>query len=150
MLVLGSCVVPVALAFWTGSSSGSVATVLPNPLALSLDTGTPTTALYPGGSSDVAVILHNPSTSIAHVASIALDTSASTPFTFDSGHTACAASALSLTAQTNGGAGWDVPAKAGATAGALTVDLASAITMSGAAVNACQGATITVRLVATA
>ncbi len=53
---------------------------------------------------------------------------------------------LGFTTQTNGGAGWSVPPKAGAVAGVLAVDLPNAIAMDASAASACQGASFAVHL----
>jgi hypothetical protein len=137
----------VAFAFWgaagTGSGSGGAVT----PAALTLSAGTPTTSVYPGGQGSVALTVTNPNTFIVHITSIALDTARGTAgFAVDGGHSGCATSTLSFTTQTNGATGWDAPAKVGGTNGSLTVTLSSAIAMSVAAANACQGAAITVYL----
>jgi hypothetical protein len=58
----------------------------------------------------------------------------------------CDTSALHYTTQDNGGAGWNVPAKVGATEGTLDLTLADALSMDVDAANACQGATFTVSL----
>jgi hypothetical protein len=59
----------------------------------------------------------------------------------DAAHPGCVVSTLSFTTQTNGGAGWTVPGN-----GSLPLTLASALSMSTSAANACQGATFTVYL----
>jgi hypothetical protein len=53
---------------------------------------------------------------------------------------------VSFTAQSNGGAGWSVPAKAGTTNGVLHLDLSNAVAMGASAGNACQGASFLVHL----
>jgi hypothetical protein len=52
-------------------------------------------------------------------------------------------SALGFTTQTNGGAGWTVPA---GSPGSLSIAMPGALTMTAGASNACQGATFTVHL----
>jgi hypothetical protein len=60
-----------------------------------------------------------------------------------SGAPNCAGSAFSFTPQTNNGAGWTVPGNS-----TLTITLPSAISLSSTAANACQGANVTVHLIA--
>jgi hypothetical protein len=145
-VAVGTIVTPSALAYWRGISSGSAATTLPAPIALTLTVGTPMTTLVPGASSDVALFLGNPNSSVVHVTTIAA--AATTPIAVDAAHSGCTVASLSFSSQTNGGLGWNVPAKVGTTDGALSVDLASAISMTSSAPNACQGATITLSLIA--
>jgi hypothetical protein len=114
-----------------------------------LTIGTPTAALQPGGTSSVALTASNSNTSPVTINSFSLNTSQGTGgFAVDSGHSGCTLSALSFATQTNGGSGWIVPAKVGSTNGSLNITLSNALTMSTAAVNACQGATFTVYVVA--
>jgi hypothetical protein len=147
-VAVGTVATPSALAYWRSSSSGTAATTLPAPLALTLTVGSPMTTLVPGASADVALVLGNPNSSAVHVSTIAIDPSAATPIAVDAAHSGCTVASLSFSSQTNGGLGWSVPARVGATNGALSVDLASAISMTSSAPNACQGATITLSLIA--
>ncbi|HYH54717.1 MAG TPA: hypothetical protein VD761_11360 [Solirubrobacterales bacterium] len=135
-----------AVAYWQGSGSGNATTVLPNVLPLSIQGGTPTAQLYPGGESSVALVVGNPNSTFIEVGSIVLDPSATKPFAVDSGHSDCDVSALSFVAQDNDGAGWQIPPRAGTTDGSLAIDLPAAMKMSVGAANACQGATFTVQL----
>lgn len=135
-----------ALAYWQGSGSGSATTVLANVQSLSLQPGTPTAQLYPGGDSNVGVLVTNPNSSFVQVGSIVLDLGVSEPFAVDPDHSDCDVSALSFVAQDNGGAGWRIPPRAGTTDGSLAIDMPAAMKMSVAAANACQGATFTVQL----
>lgn len=135
----------VALAFWTAAGIGSGSNTTATPLALAVTAGTPTGFLHPGGVSDVAVTLSNPNLFVARVPSLQLDTTQGTGgFSVDAAHSGCAVSALSFTSQTNGGAGWTVPARVGVTNGQLVLNLGGAVAMSTGAANACQGATFTV------
>jgi len=131
-------------AFWTlnGVGGGNVSA---EPVAsVTLTPGTATTNLYPGTSGDVAVSVANGHTYRAFVSSIVLDTGRGTNgFSVDSGHSGCDVASLSYTTQSNGGAGWFVPA--GST---LDIDLATAVNLASGAASACQGATFTVFLVA--
>jgi hypothetical protein len=128
----------------SGSGSGSVSV---NEQPVTLSAATPSTQLYPGGQADVALSVSNPNSGSTHIGSFALDSSQGTSgFSVDSGHSGCSLSALQFTSQTNGGAGWTVPAKTGSVNGSLSIDLASAVSMSTSAANACQGASYTVYL----
>jgi hypothetical protein len=150
--VVALVVVPlggIAYAYWTktgaGAGNGSNATAV----AITLSPGTPTAALYPGGLTSVVLTATNTNTSAVRIGSLALDTARGTGgFAVDAGHSGCSVAALSYTTQTNGGNGWDVPAKVGAVDGTLAITLASSLAMSTSAANACQGATFTVYLVA--
>ncbi|MET0557521.1 MAG: hypothetical protein ABW065_02450 [Solirubrobacterales bacterium] len=133
------------VAFWHGSGSGSATTVLANVQSLSLQPGNPTAELYPGGDAGVAVIISNPNSSFVQIGSIDLDPEAE-PFTVDSAHSGCDLSTLSFVAQDNGGAGWRIPPRAGATDGSLAIDMPAAMRMGLTAASACQGASFTVRL----
>lgn len=135
-----------ALAYWQGNGSGSATTVLANVQSLSLQPGTPTAQLYPGGDSNVGVLVSNPNSSFVQVGSIVLDPGTPEPFAVDAEHSGCDVSALSFLAQDNGGAGWRIPPRAGSTDGSLAIDMPAALKMDIAAANACQGATLTVQL----
>jgi hypothetical protein len=116
---------------------------------MTLSPGTPSSSLYPGGQSDVILSASNPNLSPIHIGSLALDTSQGTSgYSVDSGHSGCATSALTYTTQTNGGAGWTVPAKVGTVNGTLSITLPTALAMSTTAANACQGAALTIYLAA--
>lgn len=138
-----------ALAYWTTTGGGSGSGTTGNTQAITLSPGTPTAQLYPGGQGDVAVTIDNPNPFRVHIGSLSLSTGQGTAgYQVDAGHTGCATSVLGFTTLTNGGAGWSVPPKAGSTDGSLSLDLASALTMSASAANACQGATFDVYLTA--
>lgn len=136
-----------AFAYWggtgRGNSSGTTGTAAP----LALSPATPSAALYPGGSTDVALTAANPNGFSVHIGSLALDTGSGTGgFAVDAGHPGCATSTLVYATQTNG-TGWTVPAKAGAANGVLPITLPGALAMGLTAANACQGASFTVHLV---
>jgi len=135
-----------ALAYWSGSGSGTATTVLTDAQTLSFEPGTPTAQLYPGGETSVAIVATNPNPFFVHVSSMVLDTDEGEPFIADDTHSGCDVSTLSFVTQDNGGAGWEVPPQAGATDGALTIDMPAAMQMSAAGTSACQGATFTVHL----
>lgn len=129
-------------AFWTLGGSGSGTASAESVASVALTPGTATTNLYPGTSGDVAVSIANGNGYQAFVGSLALDTARGTNgFSVDSGHSGCDLAALSYTVQSNGGAGWLVPA--GST---LDLDLANAVGLATTAVSQCQGATFTVYL----
>ena len=136
----------VAYAAWTSNGSGSGTATAGTASGLTLSAGTPGSLLVPNGSADVATVVANPNAYNVQVSSIALDTSQGTNgFSVDAGHSGCNLSSLSFTTQTNGGSGWTVNGNSN-----LNVDLTGALSMSNAAVDACQGATFTVYLTATA
>ena len=145
--VLAALVIGVvgAHAYWTtgGSGAGS-ATAGAATNNLTLTPGTATTSLYPATSGDVALSIANGNPYVALVGSLALDTGRGTNgVSVDGGHSGCDVAALSYTTQTNGGAGWFVPA--GST---LSLDLANAVSLGTGADSACQGATFTLFLLA--
>jgi hypothetical protein len=126
-----------------GAGTGSVGTVA----AITISPASPTSALYPGGAADVAASIDNPNSVQVHVGSLSLDTARGTNgFAVDSGHADCNVSTLQFATENNGGLGWDVPAKVGAADGTLSLDISAAISMTGNAANACQGASFTVYL----
>lgn len=136
-----------AFGFWTASGSGSGSGGATSPVAVSVSPGATGGWLYPGGATDVALQISNPDPYRVRVGSLSLDTGqGSGGFDVDGAHGGCAVSALSFTTQSNGGAGWSVPASVGSTDGSLAVDLTNALAMSTGAAGACQGATFTVYL----
>jgi hypothetical protein len=145
LLVLASA----ALAYWTKSGSGSGSGAAGTSQAMAVSPGTPNAALYPGGQTDVALSISNPNPFPAHVGSLALDTTRGTAgLGVDAGHSGCDVSVLGFTTQTNGGSGWTVPPKVGATNGTLPVDMLGSLVMSAGAAGACQSANFTVYLTA--
>ena len=131
-------------AFWTLKGAGGGTVSAETVASVTLTPGTPTTNLYPGMSGDISVSVANGNTYRAFVRSLALDTGRGTNgFSVDGGHSGCDVAALSYTPQSNGGAGWFVPA--GSTLG---LDLASAVDLGTSAASECQGATFTVFLLA--
>jgi hypothetical protein len=149
-LLIGAAVVAGvtvgALAYWSGSGSGTATTVLTDAQTLSFEPGTPTAQLYPGGETSVVILATNPNPFFVHIGSMVLDTDEGEPFVADATHGGCDVSTLSFVTQDNGGAGWEVPPQAGTTDGTLTIDMPAAMQMSAAAPSACQGATFTVHL----
>jgi hypothetical protein len=135
----------VAYAYWTAGGSGAAAAGTGTTVPVTLGSATPTAALLPGGTSSVALTLTNSNTVSVRINSFSLDaTQGTSGFAVDPAHAGCALSALAFTTQTNGGAGWTVPARVGTTNGTLSITLAGALAMSTAAANACQGASFTV------
>jgi hypothetical protein len=140
-LLLGGA---VAGAAWTTSGSGTGTATGTDPVPVTLTPGTATTDLYPGTSGDVAVSVVNGNPHRVYIGSLVLDTTRGTSgFDFSGGQSGCDPLALSYTTQSNGGAGWFVPA--GMT---LDLDLANAVDLSTTVASECQGATFIVYLVA--
>ncbi|NEA31750.1 hypothetical protein [Streptomyces sp. SID13031] len=136
-------------AFWSGAGAGIAAGNGGTALSMTMSPGTPATQLAPGSTAGVALTITNPNLFSVRINQLSLNVDAGTGgFAVDAAHAGCAVSTLSYTQQTNGGAGWTVPAKVGAVNGSLPVTLAAALTMSAAAANACQGAGFTVFLLA--
>jgi hypothetical protein len=138
-----------ASALWLASGAGyGTGTTAGTSSALVLTPGvSPSGALYPGGNAGVVLTIRNPNTAAVHVAALTLDPDQGAGgYAVDPGHSGCVLSALAFSSQSNGGAGWAVPGKAGTVDGTLAVTLVNALTMSVDAVNACQGASFTVFL----
>jgi hypothetical protein len=141
----------VAEAYWGGSGSGSGSGSTGTTVPVTLTPGTPDASLYPGGQSDVVSTVSNANASPVHIGSLALDTSqgpAPGGYAVDGPHSGCSAATVSFTTQTNGGAGWTVPAKVDGVDGTLSITLTNALSMGVGAANACQGASWTVYLAA--
>jgi hypothetical protein len=133
-----------AFAFYTSAGGGSGSASVGSPAALTITAGTPTGGLlYPGGSGEMDATISNPNPFPVRVNSLVLGTDG---ITVDAGHSGCDTSALHYSTQTNGGAGWDVPAQTGGTDGSLDVGLVGAVTMDTSAADACQGAAFVVHL----
>ena len=138
-------------AYWTAAGSGTAGKTTVTTTAVTLTPGTPTAQLFPGGSADVVLTAANPNDFSVRIGVLALDTSQGTAgFAVDGGHSGCGLGVLSLTTQTNGGSGWTVPAKVGGVNGSLSITLTNALAMGTTAADACQGASFTVYLVASA
>ena len=144
MLVVALVAAGGAFAYYSSTGSGSGSASVGTPAELTITAATPGTGfLYPGGSGEVDATISNPNTLSVRVNSLVLD---SAGISADAGHSGCDTSALHYATQNNGGLGWDVPAKVGATDGSLDVELADAISMDTDAANECQGATFTIYL----
>jgi hypothetical protein len=136
--VLAGC----AGAFWLVLGTGSGGSQAGTASAVTLSPAMTTASLYPGGTADVAVSIVNGNPSSVSVGSLELDTSqGSSGFAVDSAHAGCNLVALGYATQTNGGSGWSVAANS-----TLPLDLTGAVSLSTAAVSACQGAQVTVYL----
>jgi hypothetical protein len=140
--VAALAVTGAAAAHWTGSGGGAGAGSTGTTEPVTLSPATPVAQLYPGGRSSVRLTVTNPNTAPVRVDSLGPDTTQGTGgFAVDAGHADCGLSSLSVTTDTNGGAGWTIPG-----GGAVTLTLADALAMHPTAANACQGATFTVHL----
>jgi hypothetical protein len=149
LVLLGIPVGGVAWSYWSAGGSGTGTGANGTLAAVSLTPGSPAAGLYPGGSTDVVLTATNSNASAVKIGSLLLDTGQGTGgFSVDGGHSGCSVAALSYTTQSNGGAGWSVPARVGVVNGTLSITLTHALVMSAAAASACQGATFTVYLVA--
>jgi hypothetical protein len=149
LVALGIPVGGIAWSYWSAGGNGAGSGANGTLAAISLSPGSPTAALYPGGSTNVVLTATNSNTSIVKIGSLLLDTGQGTGgFAVDGSHSACSVAALGFTTQNNGGTGWSVPARVGVTNGTLSITLTNALTMSASAASACQGATFTVYLVA--
>jgi ABC-type transport system substrate-binding protein len=132
-----------AVAYWTTAGSGSASASVKNPDPVSIASGAPTGFLYPGTSADLAITITNPNPVPVNLPSLVRDTGqGSGGFGVDGAHSACGVSALAYTTQSNGGAGWTVPANATN----WPLDLANAVSLSTAAATECQGASFKVYL----
>lgn len=136
-----------ALAVWTATGSGAGTGSTDALLPVVFSPGTPSSALYPGGQADVHLTVTNANAAAVRIDVLSLDASQGTGgLAVDAGHAGCPVSALSYATQSNGGAGWAVPAHSGGVDGTLSITLPNALSMAGTAANACQGATFTVYL----
>jgi hypothetical protein len=142
LTVLALSATGAAFAYMTGSGFGSGTATTGTTKPVTLSPGTAADQLYPGGVSAVAVTVANPNPGAVKVGSLALDASLGTGgFAVDAGHAACGVASLAFTTQTNGTAGWTIPA-----VGSTALSLASSLSMTVSAVSACQGASFTVYL----
>lgn len=136
-----------ALAFWSANGAGSGNGSSGSTAAVTLSPGVAAADLRPGGKGDVVLQVTNPNSSAAEIGSLALDVSqGDAGYAVDAVHTGCAFAVLDYTSQTNGGAGWTVPAGSGDDDGTLAITLSDAVEMDEDATDACQGAGLTVYL----
>lgn len=144
-VLLTAGTVTAASAYWSGRGGGSGTGSSSTPLPMTFSPATPTAQLYPGGQAGVSLTVTNPNGVSLRLVTLALDTTqGQSGFDVDVAHAACDASTLSFTSQTNGGAGWTVPAS-----GSLSVTLPASLSMGTGAASACQGAQVRVYLQAT-
>ena len=129
----------VAFAAWTASGSGTATASAGTAQTLSIDSPSTATGLYPTGAVDVQVRVTNPNQYAVTVTEI--KQTAGQAISVDSGHSTC--DVTSVTFDDAGGANLNLRVPAGASA---TTTLTSAVAMSNAANDACQGATFTVPL----
>ncbi len=149
LVVVAAAFAGTANAFWNTAGSGTSSAATGTTLAVTLSPGTPNASLYPGGQANVVLTVSNPNPSAVLIGSLALDASRGTGgFAVDAGHFGCNVASLSLSTQTNSGAGWTVPAKVGAVNGTLQITLTNALAMGVDAASVCQGASSTVYLAA--
>ena len=141
----------IAAAVWSAVGAGSGSASTSATVAVTLTPATPTTLVSPGGPAAAVVLaVSNSNAATVRIGTLSLDTARGAGgFAVDALHPNCLLTALTFTSpQTNAGAGWTVPGKTGSVNGTLTVTLASSLSMSVAAANACQGAFFTVYLAA--
>ena len=149
LVLLALAITGTASAYWRGSGFGPGTGTTGTTAAVTLSPGTPAASLHPGGLTSVVLTVSNPNSFAVRMGSFALDTGQGTGgFAVDAGHSGCAVSTLTFATQTNGGAGWTVPAKVGAVNGTLSVLLTNALAMGLNAANACQGASFAVYVAA--
>jgi hypothetical protein len=138
-----------AFAYWGAGGAGAGSGSTASTVAVTLNPGVASAGLRPGGVGDVVVQVSNPNSYVAEIGSLALDVAQGDGgYAVDAGHVDCALTTLDYTTQSNGGAGWAVPAASGGDDGTLSITLSDALGMGADAVNACQGATLTVYLAA--
>ena len=137
-----------AYAFWSADGHGVDSASTQVMADVTLSSATPEASLYPGGTATVELTITNPNAAAVHIGSLALDDTLGTGgFGIDTDHSACDPSTLSFTTATNDNAGWTVAGAASGT-GQTAASLPAALSMSADATNACQGAVVTVYLVA--
>ncbi|MEO7720347.1 MAG: hypothetical protein ABIS08_00360 [Pseudolysinimonas sp.] len=138
-----------AYGYWRATGAGTGTGSTGTTVAVTLGPGTPSSSLYPGGQASVVLTVTNTNDSNVHISTLSLNTAQGTGgFSVDAGHAGCSVAALTFSTQSNGGAGWSVPARVGAVNGTLAITLTNALAMSTSAADACQGATFTVYLAA--
>lgn len=140
----------VANAYWRASGSGAGSGGTGTTANVTLSPGAVSAGLFPGGTTNVTLNVSNSNLAPVRLGSLSLDTTqGAAGIGVDAGHPGCTPlSTLSLSTQTNGGAGWTVPAKVGGVNGVLAITLTDALAMSLSAANGCQGAIFTIYLTA--
>lgn len=144
LMMIGFAFIGVASAYMVAAGGGTGSAGTGTTLPVTLTPAVPTSQVFPGGQSAVALNINNPNPGPVRIESLALDTSQGTGgFAVDGAHSGCSVAALSFATQTNGGAGWTAPGDA-----SLSVTLPDALVLDLAAGNACQGASFTIYLMA--
>jgi hypothetical protein len=124
-----------AFAFFTSHGSGSGAAPSGTVVAVTTASlGTPTSPLSPGSTGDVILKVTNSNSYAVTLTSV----SGNGPITVDAGHSGCATTGVTFTAQT--GLSTGLPGNGAVT----TVDLSGAASMDSTSSSGCQGATFTV------
>ena len=137
----------VASAYWSSPGGGTGTGGTAASTAVTLEPGTVAASLHPGGRGDVAAEARNPGSAAVVLGALELDTSqAGQGVAVDPGHPGCPATAFTVVAQDNDGAGWVVPGRSGGVDGTLRLVLPGAVQLAADAPNECQGATVTVFL----
>ena len=151
--VAGLALAVAGLAYFAATGRGNGSANLVEVQSLAVSPASPAgSALYPGGSSDVSATVHNSNSFTVHVHAFALDTGEPSdgitndaPGCTSGGNTGSSASSVTFTGPvTNGSGDFVFPP------GDTTLTLPNALSMSTTAENACQGATFTVYLQASA
>ncbi|WP_144876076.1 hypothetical protein [Microbacterium sp. 1.5R] len=132
-----------AFAHFRGVGAGSAAASTGSAsTSLTLAPGAASNDLYPGGAGTVTTVVTNPGDALVRLPSLQLDTAqGNSGFTVGDGISSCPVSAFSFATQTNGGAGWTVPAR-----GSVSITLPASVTLAASAPNGCQGAAVVVYL----
>ena len=128
--------------FASPSAGGRGAVAVPSLSGVAVSAGAVGTGLRPGGSATLTLTATNSNPRAVRIEAIRLDGVGA----ITSDAPACVDPAVTVTTQTNGGAGWVVPARAGGIDGSLRIELPGAVGMGQAADSGCQGATLTIRL----
>jgi hypothetical protein len=137
--VIALAVAGVAFAAWTASGTGSGAAQATSASAVTYSNGTTTAQLFPTGSGDLVISVHNPNGYKIQITDV-VSTGATT---VDAGHSGCNASSVALTAQHS-------LTKVVAANTTADVTLTGSVTMDNTANDSCQGATFTIPVSVTA
>lgn len=138
------------LAYFSASGSGQGSAQLAHAKGLTVSAVSPAgSALYPGGSADVAASVDNPNSFPVHVHAFVLDTSAGHATGVTNDESGC--SSGGDTGSSSSSVTFNGPLLNGSTdfvfpPGTSSLTLHDALSMSTSAENACQGATFTVYL----
>ena len=127
------------------ASAGSGQGALPVPTLTGVTIGPAAVAggLRPGGTADLAVVATNANPQPVRIGALLLDPGAGA---VSADATGCVNAAVSVGRQTNGGAGWVIPARNGGVDGSLTIRVPGAVAMGSGADDGCQGAVLTLRV----